>query len=212
MEQIPRSDSLTGMKSIRILLAVLAATIAGPALSQQRASLEQLSAYVNTIDQAAARFSQVNGDGSKSSGLLYIDRPGKARFEYDPPNDDALVVAGGGQVAVFDGRASGEPVQYPLRQTPLNLILARNVDLTKASMITGIGTHRGMTIVEAQDRQHPEYGSIRLYFETSPQIRLAEWLITAQSGEQTRVILGPFQKQAKLSNFLFDINYIKQNR
>lgn len=195
------------MKRILAPLALLLA-LALPAAAQQRASLEELSAYINTIDSAAARFQQVNGDGSTSSGVLYIDRPGRARFEYDPPNEDTLVVAGAGAVAIFDGR--GRPEQYPLSRTPLNLILARNVDLTKATPITGIGTHRGMTIVEARDRKNPQYGSIRLYFETSP-MRLAEWLITSESGEQTRIILGPFQNQ-NLSRFLFDIDRIAGQR
>jgi len=196
------------MTRILIVLSLLLLS-ALPAAAQQRATLEQLSAYINTIDSAAARFEQVNGDGSKSQGILYIDRPGRARFEYAPPNQDTLVVAGAGAVAVFDGR--GRPEQFPLARTPLNLILARNIDLTKARMITGIGTHRGMTIVEAQDRNHPEYGSIRLYFETSP-MRLAEWLITSESGEKTRVILGPFQNKPNLSRFLFDIDYIQRER
>lgn len=193
----------------RLLALAILVALALPAAAQQRATLEQLSAYINSIDSAAARFKQVNADGSTSSGVLYIDRPGRARFEYDPPNADTLVVAGAGAVAVFDGR--GRPEKYPLAQTPLNLILARNVDLTRATPITGIGTHRGMTIVEARDRDKPEHGSIRLYFETAP-MRLAEWLITAQSGEKTRIILGPFQPQPNLSRFLFDIDYIERNR
>jgi outer membrane lipoprotein-sorting protein len=196
------------MKRILTLLPLLLC-LALPGQAQQRASLEALSAYINTIDSAAARFQQTNADGSTSNGVLYIKRPGQARFEYDPPNQDTLVVAGAGAVAVFDGR--GRPEQFPLARTPLNLILQRNIDLTKAKMITGIGTHRGMTIVEAQDPGNPQYGSIRLYFETNP-MRLAEWLITAESGEKTRVVLGLFQNQPNLSRFLFDIDYIERQR
>lgn len=196
---------------MRYVLAVLLVLASGPLLATERASLDQLSGYLNTIDAATARFTQINADGTRSQGTMYIDRPGKARFEYDPPDDDALMVASGGQVAIFDGRASGRPEQYPLRRTPLNVILARNVDLSRASMITGIGTHRDMTIVEASDREHPEYGKIRLYFETAP-LRLAEWLILAESGEETRVILEPFAAQDRLSPFLFDISYISDER
>ena len=185
---------------MRTLFALILIVLAWPAWAE-RASLPELSAYINSIKSAEARFRQVNADGSRSSGTLFLKRPGNARFEYDPPDDEALVLASGGQVAIFDGRASGRPEQFPLRQTPLNLILARKVDLTKASVITGIGTHRGHTIVEAQDRDHPEYGKIRLYFEQNP-LRLAEWLIIGQGGEETRVILEPFKpKSFKTSTF-----------
>ncbi|MFV0244374.1 MAG: LolA family protein [Qingshengfaniella sp.] len=197
---------------ILAISAALGTTPVLPAMAQQqRATLTELSAYVDGIASVTARFTQINADGTQSAGLVSIRRPGRARFEYDPPNQDALVVAGGGQLAVFDGRASGQPQQFPLSRTPLALILARNVDLTRASMITGIGTHRNMTIVEAQDRDHPEYGTIRLYFETDP-IRLAEWVITAQSGEQTRTILDPFEARTDLPNTLFDIGLIARTR
>lgn len=204
----PAADYKRIMKKlIMILFAVFAAA---PALAE-RVSLPNLSAYLNTITTATTTFSQINSDGSKSSGTLYINKPGRARFEYDAPNDDAIVMAGGGQVAVFDGRASGAPEQYPLRRTPLNLILARDVDLTKTRMVVAHGEQGNRTLVQAQDPEHPEYGSIMLYFDNSP-LRLAEWVITAESGEKTRVILQPFQTGMTLSPFLFDINYQKNKR
>ncbi|MEM1130327.1 MAG: outer membrane lipoprotein carrier protein LolA [Pseudomonadota bacterium] len=187
----------------RLLFIFLALSLAVPA-EAARLSLQEISGYINSIDTAKARFVQHNSDGSRSGGTLTIDRPGKARFEYDPPNQETLVLVGGGQVAVFDGRASGQPEQYPLRQTPLNLILGRGVDLTRARLVTGIGEHRGQTIIEAQDSKNPEYGKIRLYFEENP-IRLSEWIVFSQSGEQTRVVLEPFQDPGDLSLFLFDI-------
>lgn len=197
----------------RFLLLALAGLglASGSPARAEPASLTALSRYINGIDSAVAPFTQINGDGSRSTGTLYIRRPGRARFEYDPPDDAALVVAGGGQVAIFDGRASGRPQQFPLSQTPLNLILARRVDLNRARLVTGIGEQGGRTVVEARDPDNPEQGTIRLYFETSP-IRLAEWLITAQTGERTRVVLGPFQRDVSLSNFLFNIDYVKRQR
>lgn len=195
-------------------MAALCALAAVPAAAQtaaQRASLQKLSDYMNSIGTAQTRFRQVNTDGSVSTGTLLIQRPGRMRFEYDPPDQDTLVVASGGTVAVFDGRGGSAPEQFPLRRTPLNLILARNVDLTRASEITGIGTHRGMTIVEARDREHPDYGSIRLYFETAP-LRLAEWLILTETGEETRVILDPLTPRDALPSGTFNIGQIAASR
>ena len=86
---------------------------------------------------------QTNADGSRSTGKLYIKRPGRARFEYDPPMK-SLVMAGSGQVAIFDEKSNQPPEQYPLRRTPLNLILADNVNLGQAKMVIGhaeVGRH-----------------------------------------------------------------------
>jgi outer membrane lipoprotein-sorting protein len=189
----------------KLILILVALVFAGPAMAE-RMSLPEVSAYLNTITTAKARFVQINADGSKSKGTLYINKPGRARFEYDPPNDDALVMAGGGQIAVFDGRASGKPEQYPLARTPMSIILARNVDLTRTRMVTGHGEQGDRTLVQAQDPDHPEYGNILLYFDNQP-TRLSEWLITAESGEKTRVILAPFETGVEMSPFLFDISY-----
>jgi len=194
-----------------LLLMVLIALGATATHAQDRASLERLSAYLNSIDAAATRFRQINADGSVSTGILYIDRPGRARFEYEAPDDGTLVVVGNSTVGVFDGAADNRADTYPLSQTPLKLILAGDVDLTRATPITGIGTHRGMTIVEAQDRDRAELGKIRLYFETGP-IRLAEWLITSETGEETRVVLEPLQPRSGLPRSLFDIAGIERSR
>jgi outer membrane lipoprotein-sorting protein len=191
----------------------LALTLALGALpaAAERLSLPALSAYLQSIGGAEARFSQVNADGSSLSGTLYIKRPGRIRFEYDAPQDDTLVIAGGGQIAVFDGRGSGVPEQFPLRRTPLGIILDRNVDLTRERMVTGHGEENGRTIVQAQDPDNPEYGRIYLYFENN-QVRLAEWLIISETGEQTRTRLSPLEPRNDLSEFLFSIQFETEAR
>ncbi|OSP55051.1 outer membrane lipoprotein carrier protein LolA [Pseudoruegeria sp. SK021] len=192
------------------LILALSCLFALPAHAD-KLPLSTLSAYINTIDADKAQFTQINGDGSRNTGTLYLKRPGRARFEYDAPMDDTLVLASGSQVAIFDGRGAVKPEQYPLKRTPLNLILARNVDLTRAKMVTGHGEEKGRTIVQAQDPEHPEYGKIYLYFEPSP-LRLAEWLIVSDTGEQTRVILEPFTPVSDMSPFLFDIAFETRQR
>ncbi|PWR01926.1 cell envelope biogenesis protein LolA [Meridianimarinicoccus roseus] len=194
-------------------LAALAfgSTFAALPAAAERLSLPVLSDYLGDIGAAEARFTQINADGSRLGGTLYIKRPGRIRFEYDPPQQDTLVLASGGQIAVFDGRGSGAPEQYPLRSTPLAIILDRNVDLTRARMVTGHGEQNGRTIVQAQDPDNPEYGRIYLYFENDP-IRLAEWMIISESGEQTRTLLGPLQPRAELSDFLFSIPFETEKR
>lgn len=197
---------------MRHLIAALALCLAAlPAAADERLSLPALSDYLDTITEAEARFTQVNADGSRLTGTLFIKRPGRIRFEYDPPQEDTLVLASGGQIAVFDGRASGTPEQFPLRRTPLGIILARDIDLTRARMVTGHGMDAGRTVVQAQDPDNPEYGRIYLYFEHDP-VRLSEWLIVSGSGEQTRTRLEPFQPRNDLGDVMFSIQLEMQAR
>ncbi len=91
---------------------VIMLLIAAPA-SAEKLSLDAVSSYFNAMTSAEAAFIQNSDDGNQSSGRMYIKRPGRIRFEYDPPNL-ALVVVGGGQVAVFDPKANSEPTRFPL--------------------------------------------------------------------------------------------------
>ncbi len=193
----------------RLFLAAAALMLALPARAAP-IPLAELSAYLNGLTTARTTFTQVNADGSKSRGTLYIKRPGRARFEYAAP-DKSLVMAGGGQVAIFDARSNQPPEQYPLKRTPLNLILARKVDLEKAKMVVGHTEVDGTTRVIAQDPERPEYGTIELVFSANP-TALREWIITDDLGGQTRVMLDDFQTGMDLSAFLFDITYESRQR
>lgn len=181
-----------------------AGTLPLPALAQ-KVSLGAISKYFNAFKTAEAKFTQINGDGSISTGKLYIHRPGRMRFEYDPP-DKSLVIAGGGQVGIFDPKSNSNPEQYPLKRTPLSIILARRVDLGRDKMVVGHTTDGTTTTVTAQDPEHPEYGNIKLVFTGSP-VELRQWVITNDAGDQTTVILGELTKGKQLSSFLFNITH-----
>mgnify|MGYP000176868849 FL=1 len=185
-------------------LAVVAALTwmwALPAAAQQL-SLNALSNYLNQLTSAQAGFTQINADGTISIGTLYMRRPGKARFEYNPP-EQALVMANNGAVVVFDRKLGGDPESYPLNRTPLGLILARNVDLGRADMVVAHGYDGTATTVTAQDPENPEYGSIQLKFTNNP-VELRQWIITDDGGGQTTVVLGAWERK-ELANSLFNI-------
>ncbi|MEJ2029316.1 MAG: outer membrane lipoprotein carrier protein LolA [Maritimibacter sp.] len=175
------------MKLIRIALTALLALTTFPAMAKEL-SLSQISNYLNSIDTLEAEFTQINADQSISTGTIKIKRPGRARFEYNPP-EQILVIAGGQQLAVFDGKSNTGPEQYPLSETPLNLILGSNIDLSRNGMVVDHGYDGVATVVTAQDPDYPEYGNIRLSFTASP-VALRQWVITNGAGEETTVILG----------------------
>ncbi|MFT7057877.1 MAG: outer membrane lipoprotein-sorting protein [Pseudorhodobacter sp.] len=183
-------------------MALLTA-LAMPAAAQ-KIPLSELSRYMNALTTAEAEFTQINADGSIGTGKLFIQRPGRVRFEYAPP-DRSLVVAGGGQVAVFDAKSNQPPEQYPLSRTPLSIILARNVDLARAKMVVGHTEDGNTTRVRAQDPEHPEYGSIELVFTAGP-TELRQWVIRDDGGSETTVILGEMTRGIDIAASLFNIS------
>jgi len=192
------------MKTIRFLLTglALAAMSAIPATAQQL-SLNAVSSYLNTLQSAKGAFTQINDDGTISTGTIYIKRPGKVRFEYNPP-EQALVMAGAGEVAIFDLKTRQAPERYPLARTPLSIILERNVNLARAGMVTGHSFDGTATIVTAQDPAHPEYGNIQLKFTGNP-VQLRQWVINNDDGSRTTVVLGDLDESAQVPDRLFSI-------
>lgn len=185
------------------LLAPLALLAFGIPVAAAPIPLDDLSRYLNGLTTAEAEFTQVNSDGSISTGKLFIRRPGRVRFEY-AGRDASLVLASSGSVAIFDARSNQPPEQYPLRRTPLNLILAAKVDLGRAKMVVGHREDGNTTRLRAQDPEHPEYGSIDLVFTANP-VELRQWVITDDAGQETTVILGEMRKGGSYPAALFNI-------
>lgn len=179
----------------------LAATLPAAA---DKLPLNAISSYLNAIKTAQGDFTQINDDGSISTGTIYIKRPGKVRFEYNAP-DTGIVIAGSNTVVIYDKKSNQSAETYPLSKTPLSIILAANVNLGQAKMVTGHSYDGTSTTVRAQDPQHPEYGNIELKFTDNP-VELRQWVINDGNGSQTTVVLGDLKKGGQLANSIFDVS------
>ena len=84
----------------------------------------------------------------------------------------------------------------------MSIILARNVDLGRAKMVTGHRFDGTATVIKAQDPENPGYGNIELKFTSSP-VELRQWVINDDGGGQTTVILGELTRGGQYSNDKF---------
>ena len=191
-------------KRITTFLLTFALSVYAIAAAAQQLTLPQISDYLNQLQTAQGGFTQINSDGTIATGQIYIKRPGRIRFEYNPP-EESLVVASGGQLTIFDPRSNAGPDRYPLNQTPLNIILQRNVDLTAARMVTGAVSDGTTTTITAQDPNNPQYGNIQMVFTANP-IELRQWIITDDMGNQTTLILDELQSGGQIGDIMFNIN------
>lgn len=189
------------MKQILFSLTALVGLSLSSPLAAEKLALSDVSGYLNAMKTVRSDFTQINDDGSLSTGTLYIKRPGKARFEYDG-KDAARVVAGQGSVVIIDPKSNQPPESYPLRRTPLSIILDKRVDLGRARMVVGHDYDGQATRIRAQDPENPDYGSIDLFFTDAP-VELRKWVIHSSDGSQTTVILGEMTTGLSLDNKLF---------
>ncbi|OYV40136.1 MAG: hypothetical protein B7Z80_05440 [Rhodospirillales bacterium 20-64-7] len=177
-------------RMLRSLASLALVVFALPAFAQE-IPLSNVSQYLNGLTTAEATFTQKNADGSVSSGTLYIHRPGRMRFEYDPPNK-SLVIAGNNSVAIFDPKSNQPPEQYPLARTPLAMLLAPQITLSGPVTVTAFQHLPGELRVTIVDTKHPGQGSLTLTFQDNP-IALRDVRMVDARGNTNRLMLRTVQ-------------------
>ncbi|HMR33433.1 MAG TPA: outer membrane lipoprotein carrier protein LolA [Geminicoccaceae bacterium] len=192
--------------SRRSLLAAACALAlsGGPAFaalpSENAELLGRIEAYLNGIRTLSARFEQVGPDGSLASGRLYIQRPGKMRFDYDPPSK-ILLVATDWRLIFWDGSIEQQNI-IPLSETPLGFILSEKVGLDDEVRVTEVQTSGGeadVTVVRSSDA---DLGSVTLTFALQP-MELRRWSVTDAQGNITRILLHEIETGKPLDAGLF---------
>lgn len=175
------------------------------ALSPDDQSLiTQVETYLNNQKGLTANFLQVAADGSTRTGKAWLERPGKMRFEYDPP-DKQLLVAGFGILVYYDPQLD-QTTNIPLGSTPLGILLSKHVDLTSGNVVvTAIDRQPGEDDITVIRRGKAAQGSLTLVFNTNP-LELRQWLVTDAQGKQTRVSLYDIVPGGPYPDSLFQYN------
>lgn len=158
--------------------------------------ISQIETYLNAQKGLTANFLQVAADGSTRTGKAWLERPGKMRFAYDPP-DPQLLVAGFGLLVYHDPQLD-QTTNIPLSATPLGILLAPHVNLESAGVyVTNIDRQPGQVNISLVRQGKEAAGTLTLSFSTDP-LELRAWVVTDAQGKQTSVHLydvapgGPF--------------------
>ncbi|MEM7211323.1 MAG: outer membrane lipoprotein carrier protein LolA [Pseudomonadota bacterium] len=159
------------------------------------ADLTRISNYLNGIGTMQGTFVQVGPDGDLSQGLFYMRRPGRIRFEYEPPNP-ALIVADGFWVGVYD-TLDNTLDRFPLSETPLDLLLRDRVDLRKEGAIQRIERSSGQLRIVAVDPEAVDQGSITMVFNDNP-LELTQWIVLDAQGLATTVALSEIRRNVSI--------------
>jgi outer membrane lipoprotein-sorting protein len=191
-----------------VALALAAIPIASPAFaqpapplaSQDKAVVDRAAAYLQGLDEAKARFVQTDARGQVQQGTVYLKRPGKARFAYDPPSG-LLVVSDGGTVSVQDSRLKTFD-KYPLAATPLSLFLAKTIRFDRGVAVTRVSRLADGFTITARDSAKKTAGQITLAFRAEP-LQLLGWTVVDAQGRSTQVRLEGLQRSPGLDAGLF---------
>jgi len=172
--------------------------------ANQRAQASKISSYLSSLQSLSGNFVQVGPDGSRSTGSFFIQKPGKVRFEYDPPNPVAIV-ADGSQVAVRDSKLATQDL-YPLSQTPLRFLLSDRIDLMRDTNVVAVSADDMFISVTIEEKQ-PLVGTSRLMLMVGAKDnQLKQWTITDPQGYDTTVAVYNLDSTRKIDSSIFKID------
>lgn len=168
-----------------------------------RALVQRVEAYLNGLTTLRARFLQVAQNGASAQGTAWIFRPGRMRFDYDPP-EPMLLVASGGQVLMYD-RELRQPTTVPASSTPLGLLLRPEIRLSGDITVTATARQGGFVQVTMHRTGQRAEGELTLVFQENP-MQLRQWSVLDAQGRETRVTLYEPDTTTRPDPRLFDFN------
>jgi len=178
--------------------------MAQPTLSERdRADLARAEAWLNGLQSLKARFLQIAQNGAAAEGTGWIVRPGRMRFEYDPP-EPLLLVASHGQFFYFDKQLK-QATTLPLSSTPLGILLGENLRLSGGITVTRVDRAGGLLRITLHRTGQAAEGRLTLVFGTAP-VELKQWAVVDAQGQETRVSLFQPEFGGRYPALLFDFN------
>jgi outer membrane lipoprotein-sorting protein len=172
-------------------------------LSEQEA-VDRVNRYLNSFRTLIADFTQIGADGRRYEGKLYVDRPGRMRFEYRPPAT-IEVISDGTTVAVRDKRLATQD-NYLIGQTPLKFLLKEQIDLRRDVKITRVVSTPEAIRVTIEDRATLG-GTSRITLHYDPRANvLRQWVIVDPQGYETNVQVANLDTARRPDPSLFRIN------
>ena len=188
-----------------LLLAAPPVIAAAPpppaALSQQdTAELQKIAAYLDGIHTLTAKFQQAVASGGAATGYVWLSRPGRMRFQYDPPNE-LLLLADMFYLYSWDPDLK-QMQKVGLKYTPAWFLLREPISFTDGVIVTRF-QHSGNTVqVTVVQSTEPDAGNLTMVFTENP-LALRQWTVVDQRGKATTVSLSQVQSGMALDPKLF---------
>ena len=162
-------------------------------------TIERAESAIQAIDNMQADFIQIASDGSSASGKLYLRRPFQMRIDYEGSTPISLLAT---RVWLhIDDPYERKVTSYPISETPLALILQKDVKLQGDDFTTSVQEAGGVTQIIMQRDTGEAAGTLVLEFDNN--FRLRRWIIEDAVGVSTAVTLQNEIYGVKLDNRLF---------
>ena len=182
---------------------------AAPLTPQDREDVARVEQYLNSITTLEAQFLQVAERGAALSGQFYIKRPGKLRFQYDPPAR-IQIVADGSQVTYYDAD-SDQISQLPTGLTVAKFLVAPKISLSGDLIVTKVERDAALLQITAVQARAPTEGQVVLTFGDKP-LQLRRWTVIDGRNRAISITLTNLKTGGALKDDLFVFNDPDPNR
>ena len=165
-----------------------------------REALDKVSTYLNGVRALQGDFTQLGPNGQIDQGKFYLFKPGRFRFESQPPSP-LMVVSDGRTVGVFN-KKMGTVDRYPLSSLPLDFLVGDNNNLRRNDAIVAVKRDGASIIIEARTSTNRNKPNIAVTFSESP-LELRQWTVIDDQGLPTTVALRNLQSGGTMDGALF---------
>jgi outer membrane lipoprotein-sorting protein len=173
--------------------------------ANQRVLIDKVNMYLMSVTMLSGDFVQVGPDGRRAEGRIYLQKPGRIRFEYNDPSPIELV-ADGSSVVVRDRKLMTQDL-YPLSQTPLRFLLADRIDLLKETTVLSVSADDTFLSLQIEEKQTLGGTHKVLMMFSVKDTQLKQWTVTDPQGYDTTVALYNLETPKKLDPQMFVITY-----
>jgi outer membrane lipoprotein-sorting protein len=172
---------------------------------KQRDIINRVDAYLSKTQALTGNFIQVGPNGGRSKGEFFISKPGRVRFEYDPPSPISIVADG--QTLVVRDRNLATQDLYPLSQTPLRFLLADHVNLLKDTNLVAVYADDVFVTVVVEEKNGIIGTSRLMIMFSAKDMQLKQWTVTDPQGYDTTVAVYNLDTSKRPDPSLFQIDY-----
>jgi len=174
------------------------------ALSEEdRADIARIENYLDAIQSYRSAFFQIAPNGMVTKGSFVMERPGRLRFDYDPPSP-LEIVADGTYLHYYDHEL-GQINSFAIEDTPIGVLVQETIRFDELVNVTEVSRDPGVIRVTLVDADDPAMGSLTLVFVDHP-LELRQWQVKDAQGLVTTVAFldGTLNPPLDPALFVFD--------
>ena len=195
-----------------VTIAMIAASLFSPTVNasanDKQAAIDAISNHFTSVPTMTGEFIQFGPNGEQTGGTFYIQRPGRIRFNYEDPSP--IMVVSNGKTLAVNNKKLKTWSYYPLRKTPLSLLLSNSIEIDDKS-IRSVDAQDDITTVVMGNKNIFGDSEITLLFDPQTQ-DLRQWTIKDAQGKETSVMIFNVEKNIKIPKKTFKIGRKPRSR